>query len=119
VAHQQHHRSPLSTSSSSSSSSSSSPLAHVLDVIRDLQEHEGWNENLLAEGEDGQDGYGVHGGDYGDWTTKDWAGEAMINSPRTLVVSVSPAFDHGSMAIVVVTDDAYICFGLGREPRER
>lgn len=87
VAHQQHHRSPLSTSSSSSSSSSSSPLAHVLDVIRDLQEHEGWNENLLAEGEDGQDGYGVHGGDYGDWTTKDWAGEAMINSPRTLVVS--------------------------------
>ncbi|KAJ9108742.1 hypothetical protein QFC21_000062 [Naganishia friedmannii] len=91
VAHH-HHRSPLSAPSSSSTtpisstiSSAPSPLAHVLDVIRDLQEHEGWNENLLAEAED--EGYGVHGGDYGDWTTKEWAGEAMINSPRTLVVS--------------------------------
>ncbi|KAJ9104779.1 hypothetical protein QFC19_003920 [Naganishia cerealis] len=70
------------------SSSSSSPLAHVLDVIRDLQEHEGWNESLLpscAQAED--EGYGVHG-DAGDfWTAREWAGEAMINSPRTLVVS--------------------------------
>ncbi|KAJ9125117.1 hypothetical protein QFC22_000070 [Naganishia vaughanmartiniae] len=80
-----HYRSPLSTSLPTSSSTSTSPLAHVLDVIRDLQEHEGWNENLLAEAD--EEGYGVHSGDYGDWTKKEWAGEAMINSPRTLVVS--------------------------------
>lgn len=68
---------------------SASPLAHVLDVIRDLQEHEGWNENLLpmcAQSED--EGYGVVA-EAGDWSTREWAGEAMINSPRSLVVSVS------------------------------
>lgn len=82
-----HHRHP--GAAATASSSSSSPLAHVLDVIRDLQEHEGWNENLLpmcAQTED--EGYGVHA-DTGDWSTREWAGEAMINSSRTLVVSVS------------------------------
>lgn len=77
------HRLPLT------GSSTTSPLEHVLDVIRDLQEHEGWNENLLpmcAQTED--EGYGVHA-DAGDWSSREWAGEAMINSPRTLVVSVS------------------------------
>lgn len=77
------HRLPLT------GSTTTSPLEHVLDVIRDLQEHEGWNENLLPMCSQTEDeGYGVHA-DSGDWSGREWAGEAMINSPRTLVVSVS------------------------------
>lgn len=68
----------------------SAPLAHVLDVIRDLQEHEGWNGNLLPDCAQREDeGYGVAADAGDDWSTREWAGEAMINSQRSLVVSVS------------------------------
>jgi hypothetical protein len=61
------------------------PMSRVLRIIHNMQVSEGWNENLMNGYESGAEEMM----DGGRGEVKEWAGEAMINSHKTLVVSVS------------------------------
>ncbi len=72
--------------SSSSVVSDMEPLSRVIRIIHNMQVSEGWNENLMNGAESGGEEM-MDGGGRGE--VMEWAGEAMINSNKTLVISVS------------------------------